>query len=111
MFFRGYVLTKGKRCIEKFKDVEKLRTYEDVKDRQEFAGILDGKSILLDFDDETQGEKAFKIVQDMQLKCRVYKTNRGVHILFRNSTVSKCATNTRLACGLRADIKVGLNAY
>lgn len=111
MFFRGYVLTKGKRCIEKFKGVEKLRTYEEVKDRQEYAGILDGKSILLDFDDEVQGEKAFKIVQDLQLKCRVYKTNRGVHILFRNSTVSKCATNTRLACGLRADIKVGLNAY
>ena len=111
MFFRGYVLTKGKRCIEKFKDVEKLRTYEEVKDRQEFAGILDGKSILLDFDDAVQGEKAFKLVQDLQLKCRVYKTNRGVHILFRNGSVSKCATNTRLACGLRADIKVGLNAY
>lgn len=111
MFFRGYVLTKGKRCIEKFKDIEKLRTYEEVKDRQEYAGILDGKSILLDFDDAVQGEKAFKLVQDLQLKCRVYKTNRGVHILFRNSTVSKCATNTRLACGLRADIKVGVNAY
>lgn len=111
MFFRGYVITKGKRCIEKFKDVEKLRTYDEVKERPEFAGILDGESILLDFDDEAQAEKAFQIVKDLQLKCRVYKTNRGVHVMFRNRTVQKCGTATRLACGLRADIKVGLNSY
>lgn len=111
MFFRGYVITKGKRCIEKFKDVEKLRTYDEVKERPEFAGILDGKSILLDFDDEAQAEQAFQIVKDLQLKCRVYKTNRGVHVMFRNRTVQKCGTATRLACGLRADIKVGLNSY
>lgn len=111
MFFRGYVTTRNKRCLEKFKDVERLKTYEEIKDAPEFAGILDGKSILLDFDDAEQAKKAFKIVQDFQLKCRVYKTNRGVHILFRNRTVQKCGTATRLACGMRADVKVGLNAY
>ena len=109
--FRGYVATKNKRCLEKFKDVERLKTYEEVKHLDEFAGILDGETILLDFDDEEQGKQAFQIVQDMQLKCRVYQTTRGVHILFRNHTVQKCSTATRLACGLRADIKVGLNAY
>ncbi len=109
--FRGYVATKNKRCLEKFKDVERLKTYEEVKHLDEFAGILDGETILLDFDDEAQGKQAFQIVQDMQLKCRVYQTTRGVHILFRNHTVQKCGTATRLACGLRADIKVGLNAY
>ena len=109
--FRGYVATKNKRCLEKFKDVERLKTYDEVKHLDEFAGILDGETILLDFDDEAQGKQAFQIVQDMQLKCRVYQTTRGVHILFRNHTVQKCSTATRLACGLRADIKVGLNAY
>ena len=111
MFFRGYVQTRGKRCIEKFKDVKQLKTYDEVKDLPEFAGILDGQSILLDFDDPEQADAAFQLVQDMQLKCRVYKTNRGVHVMFRNSKVEKCGTATRLACGLRADIKVGLNAY
>lgn len=111
MFFRGYVQTRGKRCIEKFKDVQRLKTYDEVKDLPEFAGILNGQSILLDFDDADMAKVAFQLVQDMQLKCRVYQTNRGVHILFRNSKVQKCGTATRLACGLRADIKVGMNAY
>lgn len=111
MFFRGYVETKGKRCIEKFKDVQQLKTYEEAQLLNEFAGILDGESILLDFDDAVHAEKAFKMVQDMQLQCRVYKTTRGVHIMFRNHQVEKCATAVRLACGLRADIKVGMNAY
>ena len=109
--FRGYVATNNKRCLEKFKAVERLKTYEEVKHLQEFAGILDGETILLDFDDEAQAKKAFKIVQALHLKCRVYQTTRGVHILFRNHTVQRCGTATRLACGLRADIKVGLNAY
>ena len=111
MFFRGYVETRGKRCIEKFKDVTRLKTYDEVKDLREFAGILDGETILLDFDDAAHAEKAFRIVQDMKLKCRVYKTGRGYHLLFKNKVVQKCGTRVRLACGLRADIKVGLNAY
>ncbi len=110
-FFRGYVLTKGKRCLEKFKDVEALRSYEEVKDHDEFAGILDGESILLDFDDSEQAKIAFKIVQDLELRCRVYQTTRGVHILFKNKSVKKCGTGVKLACGLMADVKVGMNAY
>lgn len=109
--FRGYVATRNKRCLEKFKDVEQLKTYEEVSHLREFAGILDGKTILLDFDDEIQAQKAFKIVQDMQLKCRVHKTGRGMHMFFKNNSVGKCSTATRLACGLRADVKVGVNAY
>ena len=111
VFFRGYVKTKNKKCKDKFKGVEKLKTYDEVKNLDEFAGILDGETILLDFDDSEQAKTAFKIVQDLKLKCRVYKTTRGVHILFKNNTVQKCGTGVRLACGLMADIKVGLNAY
>lgn len=110
-FFRGYVPTKGKRCLEKFKDVEKLKTYEEVKELDEFAGVLNGKSILLDFDDAKNAEAALKIVKGEGLRCRVYKTTRGVHLLFKNETVNKCGTGVKLACGLMADIKVGLNAY
>lgn len=110
-FFRGYVLTKGKRCIEKFKDVTNLKSYEDVKDEESFAGILNGESILLDFDNQAEANIAFQIVKDFNLKCRVVKTNKGYHIFFKNRSVSGCKTATRLACGLRADIKVGVNAY
>lgn len=111
MFFRGYVECKGKRCIEKFKGVSNLRSYNEIKDCESFAGILDGGSILLDFDDQVQADKAFQIVRDLELKCRVYKTTRGYHVLFKNRNVKKCGNAKRLACGLRADVKVGKNAY
>lgn len=110
-FFRGYVRTKNKRCLDKFKNIEQLRTYEEVKELDEFAGILNGDTILVDFDDEKQAEIALKIVRDNHLQCRVYKTTRGVHLLFKNETVKKCGTGVKLACGLTADIKVGVNAY
>ena len=82
--FRGYVTTRNKRCMEKFKDVEQLKTYEEIKNQREFAGILDGETILLDFDDEVQAQKAFQIVQDLKLKCCVRKTGRGMHMFFKN---------------------------
>lgn len=111
MFFRGYVECKGKRCIEPFKGRSDLRGYNEIKDCESFAGILDGESIVLDFDDQVQGDKAFQIVRDLELKCRVYKTTRGYHVLFKNRNVKKCGNAKRLACGLRADVKVGKNAY
>lgn len=111
VFFRGFVATKNKRCLEKFKDVINLKSYEEVRGLEEYAGILDGETILLDFDDAKQAELAFKIVQDLQLKCRCYRTTRGLHILFKNHVVNKCGTGIKLACGLTADVKVGVNAY
>ena len=111
MFFRGYCLTKGKKCVEKFKGITNLKTYDEVKEHEGFCGILDGDSILLDFDDQVQADKAFQIVRDLELKCRVYKTTRGYHVLFKNRNVKKCGNAKRLACGLRADVKVGKNAY
>lgn len=41
MFFKGYVETKDKKCIEKFKNRTDFKTYEQVKSLPEFAGILD----------------------------------------------------------------------
>ena len=111
MFFRGYVPTKNKKCLEKFKDRTDLKTYDDVKELDEFAGVLDGETILVDVDDSEQSEILMNIVEAYNLNCRVYKTTRGKHFLFRNTEIKKCSTGTMLACGLKADIKVGLNAY
>ena len=38
--FRGYVPTRNKQCLEKFKGVEKLKTRSEVQDLDEYAGIL-----------------------------------------------------------------------
>ena len=112
MFFKGYVETKDKKCIEKFKNRTDFKTYRQVKSLPEFAGILATDIILIDIDDFEQSEKLFNIVKNLQLKCRVYQTSRGKHFLFKNTTVETCRTKASLAIGLTADIKLGKrNSY
>lgn len=119
-FFKGYVPTKNKKCLTKFKNVsaEELETYDKIKNFDEFAGILADETILIDIDDFDTSEILMNIVEDMQLRCRVYQTSRGKHFLFKNIDASgdyiqdtnkiKC----NLACGLTSDIKLGCkNSY
>ena len=111
--YKGYVLTKNKRCLQRFKDVENLPTLEDVKNNSEYAGILADGIVLVDFDDEKQAQIALKIIRDNGLKCHVVKTRRGIHAYFKASDKTKtCKTGTKLACGLTADMKLGSrNSY
>lgn len=114
LFFKGYVKTKNKKCVEKFKDRTDFKTLEQVQSLDEYAGILANDAVLIDVDDATQAEILMAIVEDLQLNCRVYQTTRGKHFLFKNKTglIQKCFTHANLACGLTADIKVGLkNSY
>lgn len=110
MFFRGYVETKDKQCVEKFKGRTDFKTYEQVKSLPEFAGILAEDTILVDLDDGESSDVLFKVVQDYSLDCRVYRTTRGKHFLFKNSGVNGCKTHCTLAIGLKADIKVGVKS-
>ena len=107
--YRGYVLTNGKQAIEKFKGVSKLKTYDDVKDEQSFAGVLSDDAVLIDIDDMEQSEIMMNMVEDMQLNCKVTQTSRGRHFVFRNTGIDKGGTGVQLACGLIADVKVGKN--
>jgi putative DNA primase/helicase len=111
-FFKGYVETSNKRCIEKFKGRKDFKTYEQVKALPEFAGILANDTILIDVDDREMSDKLFRIVKEKQICCRVYETTRGKHFLFKNSGVDTNKTGTRLAIGLISDIKLGTrNSY
>ena len=109
--FRGYVPTKDKQCLEKFKGRKRLNRLEEVQDLEEYAGILGEETILIDVDDGETSDLLYQIVQDLSLKCRVYKTTRGKHFLFRNpeGLVEKSWTKQTLALGIMSDAKVGRN--
>lgn len=112
--FKGYVPTRDKKCLVRFKNrrSQDLYSLEDVEKMPEYAGILADETVLIDVDDFDESEILFHIVQDKKLKCRVYETTRGKHFLFQNSALETCKTHTRLACGLNADIKLGCrNSY
>lgn len=112
MFFRGFVETKNKKCIEKFKGRTDFKTFEQVQSLPEYAGILTAETILIDVDDFEASEILFKVVKEYALTCRVYRTSRGKHFLFKNSGVPTNKTGCKLAIGLTADIKIGTrNSY
>lgn len=114
VFFKGFVRTKDKKCTEKFKNRTDFKTLEQVQSLDEYAGILADDAVLIDLDDGDQAELLMDIVEHLQLNCRVYQTTRGKHFLFKNTTgqIQKCFTHANLACGLAADIKVGIkNSY
>lgn len=112
MFFKGYVETKNKKCIEKFKGRTDFKTFEQVQSLPEYAGILAAETILIDVDDFEASEILFKVVKEYALTCRVYRTSRGKHFLFKNSGVPTNKTGCKLAIGLTSDIKIGTrNSY
>lgn len=114
MLFRGFIETRGKKSLVPFKNKtrEQLYTYDQVKDLQEFAGVLDNETILIDIDDEREGELLFNLVKKENLKCMVRKTTRGYHFYFKNTKIKSCFTGVTLARGFTADIKVGCkNSY
>lgn len=118
--FKGYVPTKDKKCLMPFKNKSSsdLKSYKEVKNLSEYAGILDDAVILIDVDDFEQSERLMQIIEDRQCNCRVYQTTRGKHFIFMNISdtgeylVDKCGIGKMLACGIYADIKVGCkNSY
>ena len=102
--FRGYLPTKDKTPLIKFKDAKPL---SEVKELPEYAGLLADDVILIDVDDYEQSEKLMNIVEDLQLNCRVYVTTRGKHFVFYGGNINKCGTHLKLAVGIEADIKIG----
>lgn len=109
--YKGYVPTRNKRCLRKFKDAP-LMTLEEVRGFDEYAGILADDIVLIDIDDGDQAELLMDIVEDLQLNCIVRQTTRGKHFYFRNNGIEKCGTHKHLAVGLTGDIKIGShNSY
>lgn len=104
--YKGYVPTKQKTPLIKFKDAI---TLEEVQSCEEYAGVLNTDTILIDIDDLKSSEKVFRIVKEKNIKCNVFKTRRGMHFIFRNQKkVRQCTNHSALAIGVIADIKVGL---
>ena len=109
MFYKGFVETRNKKCVEKFKNRNDFKTLEQVQSLDEYAGVLANDAILIDIDDIEQSELLLKICEEENIRCKVLQSRSGMHFLFKNSKIPKCFTKTSLACGLKSiDIKSGL---
>ena len=111
--YRGYIPLNGKSAAMPFKNKrdDELYTIDQVRHIQGYGGVLAQDTILIDVDESEPAERLLKIVREKELKCRVYKTTRGCHFLFKNGgRVESNKTHIMLAIGIEADIKLGSRA-
>ena len=110
--FKGYVITDNKKSTEKIRGRTDFKTLNQVKNLPEFAGMLEDDVILIDVDDFEESEILLNIVKNEKLKCRVYKTTRGKHFLFKNEIQKTNKIGALNAVGISIDIKLGTkNSY
>ena len=108
-----YIILDGKTPCHKFKDGVGSKSWEEVKDFDNVAVIVPKGYIVLDFDTTSDAEIMLKIVEGLDLKCRVMKTTRGIHVWFKTTEEEpKNFIKNRLAIGIYSDRKSGgRNAY
>lgn len=115
--FKGFIITKNKSPIAgetfKNKSAEQLRSYEEVKNMSDYAGIIEDGYIIVDVDDEKQSNVLLSITKKLKLNTLIYKTTRGMHFYFKvNEHTITNKTNAFTSCGLRVDMKLGSrNSY
>lgn len=107
MLYKGYIEIKNKKALEKFKNRRDLRTLEEVQSLNGYAGVLADDIVMIDIDDTIQSDILARIIKDKDIKCRIVKTSRGKHFLFKNNDIKHGGNDKNLAIGLTADIKVG----
>lgn len=108
-----YIILDGKTPTHGFKDGVGAKTWDEVKDFDDVAVIVPKGYIVLDFDTTSDAEIMLKIIEGLDLKCRVMKTTRGIHCWFKTSEEDpKNFIKNRLAIGIYSDRKAGgRNAY
>ncbi len=105
--FKGYVEMKGKRPTEPIKGRTEFSALEDVKDLQEYGGVLSDDIILVDVDNMTEAEQLNHIINDMGIQCTKIQTTRGMHFYFKNTGVRSNSIHKLSAIGITVDTKLG----
>lgn len=106
------ILDNQKRATHEFKNGVGAKTWEEVKDFDNIGLIVPKPIIILDFDTRQDADIMLKIVDELEIKCKVMQTARGYHFWFKSEEPWKCFKKTRLACGIFADCKShSKNAY
>lgn len=104
-----YVKTKGKKRQDK-----KTYLYKQVANPKwefDYGRLVQTGYVVFDFDEQPYTDKIIKIIKKSNLKCKMLKTTRGVHFLFKTNK-QKITNNTKQYnwLGLKCDVKgVGLN--
>ena len=107
--YKGFIPSSNKIPTMSFKGKtsSELLTLEQVQRLPEYCGVLADDVVMVDIDTEEETKILLKIVQSLGLKCKVNKSRKGGHFLFRTDRPMVNRTRVKLAIGITADIKGG----
>jgi len=100
---RYIILNDDKTPAEKLSDGG--HPLEKVKDFDNLAVLVPEPFIVLDFDTSRDAEIILNVVKELDLKCLVMKTTRGVHLWFKSPEPMKNSIKTKCAIGLHYDVR------
>lgn len=98
-----YIVLDGKQPVEKLSDGG--HPWEEVKDFANLGLLVPEPYIVLDFDSPSDDAIMRRIVDELDIKCRVMKTTRGHHYWFKSDEPWKNFKATRLAIGVNSDCR------
>lgn len=104
-----YIKSKGKQRLGKT-----IYTYEDITEpsfNSDYGRLVQKGYVFFDFDDQPYVDKIIAIIENSNLRCKMLKTTRGVHFLFKTNREKITNNNKNYNwLGLKCDVKgVGLN--
>lgn len=108
--FKGYVTLKEGTKIpsESIKDKTKFLTLDQVKNFDNYGGVLKDNIVMIDVDDQQQAEILNNILDSSNIECYKIKTTRGIHFYFENNgTFKNNAIKAKTAIGIEVDVKLG----
>lgn len=112
-YYRGFIRIKNddpehKKAAQGFGFDTPLQSYEQISSQPHVGGVLRRDIVLVDVDIPDQAERFISLLNASGVKCKIIKTTKGVHALFRDNP-KMFPKNRRylLACGIVADIKSG----
>ena len=106
--FKTYVRGSGKRPAEKVKGRDHISTFDEVKNRRSFGGILQPDVIDISFDSKEMYEKFIDMAEANDWKCLCLPSPHGGHTYWKNTRRNiKSGRDKKLTVGLVADIHHG----
>ena len=97
------VLNDEKQATHSFKDGGK--NWNEVCQFPNIARIVPSPYVVLDFDDEQSSQAVLNLIDEENLKVKVMRTTRGIHVYFKHEVPMKCLTHARTYLGISCDCK------
>lgn len=110
--YRGYIPTKNKKPLEKYKDQKEFINFNWARQLDEYAGVIAEGVTLVDVDEMESSNLLLRILDGEGINTQVIETTRGKHFLFDDDELTTNKTHTNTAIGIVVDIKLGSrNSY